>query len=76
MDNINKQKKLPSDFPMLNTVDDCHHDGINEWGYNGFNLYHRFKSYPRPKWNLVKKVSFTPQRILLLAKLISKVSDE
>jgi hypothetical protein len=50
---------------------DPHHGGITEWGVLGKELYTRAKSFPRPKWVKVNRVSYTPKRILLFATLLA-----
>ena len=63
-------KYLPRDTPMDATADDCHHDGSAEWGILDNELYTRHKSFPRPRWNKVSRVSYTARRITLIASLI------
>ena len=66
--------KLSSDTHMDATTSDPHHDGIDEWGVLSNNLYIRAKSSPRPKWNLVKRVSYTPKRMLAIAGMINTIN--
>ncbi len=53
------------------TANDCHHDGACEWGVLDNELYIRHKSYPLPKWNKVKRISYTSKRVLLIASLLT-----
>ncbi len=63
--------KLPADTVMDVTHNDVHHNGSCEWGLLRNVLYHRTKSYPRPRWIRTKRVSFTPKRIMLLASMLA-----
>ena len=63
-------KSIAADVVMDATIDDCHHDGSSEWGVLRNELYTRHKSYPRPSWTKVKRISFTPKRIALIYRLL------
>ncbi len=63
--------KISADTVMDATSEDCHHEGINEWGVLSGTLYHRSKMYPPSKWTLTKRISFTGKRILLIASLLA-----
>lgn len=57
-------------------ADDPHHDGINEWGILKGVLYIRPK-FPKHvstlrKWVKVKRISYTPKRILVIAKMLGE----
>lgn len=49
------------------TVSDPHHEQRAEWKYDGKTLRHREGT---GKWVTVRRISFTPKRIQLIAKLI------
>ncbi len=49
---------------------DAHHDGFFEWAFDGSDLWH--KATINSKWTKVKKISFTPARVLLIAELVEK----
>lgn len=46
---------------------DPHHDGFSEWCFHNGVLYHR--SGIKQWWTKVNKVSFTPARVRLIARL-------
>ena len=52
---------------------DPHHEGQFWWKYERGELYQ--KSLSSGSWEKVKRVSFTPKRILLLAELVRKGGD-
>jgi hypothetical protein len=66
-------KKIDSNTEMDATTIDPHHNGYNEWGILEGQLYIRAKSFPIPRWNLVKRVSYTPKRIIAIAEMIKKI---
>jgi len=61
---------LPADTVMEAVERDTHHHGASEWGILNKDLYTRHRMRPPLKWVKVRRVSFTPKRILLLAQLI------
>lgn len=54
----------------VNTVRDPHHGGTSEFAYYKNHLWHRTSPLCRT-WCHVKKVSFTPKRILAIATLLT-----
>ena len=64
--------KIAANVQMEATVDDCHHDGASEWGVLATNLYTRHKMHPPQQWTKVSRVSYTPKRITLIARLIRR----
>ena len=71
-----KVYKLAADVVMEATIDDCHHHGANEWGILRTDLYTRHKMHPPLKWTKVNRVSYTPKRITMLARLIRRATVE
>ncbi len=67
-------KYLPADAE-LKTADDPHHGSINEWGFDGKELWHRYKAGHPQRWNKVRRVSFTIKRIAVIANLIALSED-
>lgn len=53
---------------MARTAHDPHHDGCNEWGWDGRDLYHR--TIGHKKWVKTRRVHPTPARIAVLHQLM------
>ena len=68
--------RLPADTVMEAVERDVHHHGASEWGILNRDLYTRHRMSPPSKWVKVRRVSFTPRRILLLAQLILETTVE
>lgn len=60
---------------IIRTAIDPHHEPYpNQWGWDGSNLYIR-ENVPSRRWVRVKRISFTPARIRLIAELIEPVEE-
>lgn len=57
--------------PDMLTTPDPHHGGDCTWGYDpaSESLYHRCIS--QSKWTRVRRIGFTPKRVLAIASLIT-----
>lgn len=60
---------------QIRTISDPHHDGYNVWMVKDGKLYHK-EGAATGKWTEVKRVSFTPERILAIASLLTKPETE
>ena len=55
---------------VIRTVRDPHHNGYNEWGWDGRELYHKAVGVNR--WVKVKRIHPTPARIATLNELMKE----
>lgn len=56
---------------MPRTARDPHHNGCNEWGWDGYDLWHRMRH--QRYWTQVKRIHPTPKRVAVLAALMIKL---
>lgn len=58
----------------MKEVKDPHHDSICKWRWDGRFLWHGVND--QSTWTKVKRVSFTPARILAIASIIKDSEDQ
>lgn len=59
---------------ITNYFTDPHHGYSSDFGFHYGEFYHRHTG--TKNWTRVKKISLTPQRVLLLAGLVEKARKE
>lgn len=64
---------MPDDSEVIvEYVHDPHHEGGARWGMdNRLRLYHRSQS--EDEWTRVRRISYTPVRVRIIAALIDQV---
>lgn len=60
-----------TDKDMPRTARDPHHNGCNEWGWDGQYLWHRMVN--QRYWTKVNRIHPTPARVQMLAELMIKM---
>lgn len=60
-----------TDKDMPRTARDPHHNGCNEWGWDGQWLWHRMRG--QRYWTKVNRIHPTPARVQMLAELMIKM---